>query len=481
MSRSQNPRIDHSRWITLLVTWVAWWAGMYCCCAGEQLRLIILDPGHFHAALFQKEHLPGIAPSAHVYAPLGPDLLAHLERVSQFNSRPLNPTRWQLDIHAGPDFLQKLWAERPGDVVVLSGRNRDKIGRIQEAARHGLHILADKPWIIEPEDFPKLEAALAEAERGGVVAYDAMTQRYEISCILQKELVNDPEVFGQLLPGSPEAPGVSMQSLHYIFKEVAGAPIRRPAWFFDIAQQGEALADVGTHLVDLVTWTLFQGQCIDWQRNVHVESAARWPTAVTLEQFRRATGEREFPAFLRPAVRLDGSQARLSYFCNNSVTCSLRGIWIRLDAEWQFAPPEGARDSALAVFRGSQCEVQVRQGVPESFRPEVYVVARAGVDHTALGRALQTRVALLQGRFAGIGLAEVGQGRWRMLIPEAHRVGHEEHFALLVRQFLKFVRDPASLPAWEKLNMLAKYQVTTRAIALARASGRGRPPSTPIE
>ena len=45
------------------------------------VRLITLDPGHFHAALVQKSMYADIDPVVHVYAPDGPDLKAHLERI----------------------------------------------------------------------------------------------------------------------------------------------------------------------------------------------------------------------------------------------------------------------------------------------------------------------------------------------------------------------------------------------------------------
>jgi len=32
--------------------------------------LIVADPGHFHAALVQKEMYPSLSPEVHVYAPL---------------------------------------------------------------------------------------------------------------------------------------------------------------------------------------------------------------------------------------------------------------------------------------------------------------------------------------------------------------------------------------------------------------------------
>ena len=120
-------------------------------------------------------------------------------------------------------------------------------------------MLGDKPWILKSADLPTLEATLADADRRGVVAYDIMTERFEVTSILQRALVNDPAVFGTIVPGTPAEPGVYMESVHYLMKVVSGAPNIRPAWFFDTAEQGEGLNDIGTHLVDLVQWTLFAG------------------------------------------------------------------------------------------------------------------------------------------------------------------------------------------------------------------------------
>src|SRR3954471_5752821 len=139
-----------------------------------EVRLITFDPGHFHAALVQKEMYPGVDPCAHVYAPLGPDLVAHLQRLAGFNARRDNPTAWELEVHAGPEPLGRLLRERPGNVVVFSGRNRGKIDAIKAAVEAGLNVLADKPWVIAADDLPKLQAALDTAEAGGLVAYDIM-------------------------------------------------------------------------------------------------------------------------------------------------------------------------------------------------------------------------------------------------------------------------------------------------------------------
>src|SRR5712671_3811464 len=74
----------------------------------SEVSLITLDPGHFHAALVQKAMYPGVAPRVHVYAPLGADLIAHLNRIAGFNTRKEKPTAWELEIHAGPESRERM-------------------------------------------------------------------------------------------------------------------------------------------------------------------------------------------------------------------------------------------------------------------------------------------------------------------------------------------------------------------------------------
>jgi len=431
----------------------------------EDIKLITLDPGHFHAALFQREMLPGVSPEVSVYAPLGPDLAAHVQRVAQFNLRPENPTHWQLEIHTDPDPLARMLAERRGNVVVLSGNNRRKMERIEAIVRAGLNVLADKPWIIEPDAFSKLQSALEVADQRRVIAYDAMTERFDISCLLQRELLSDRDIFGEPLQGTPGEPAVRLESLHYLMKEVAGVPNLRPVWFFDIRQQGEGLADVGTHLIERAQWTLFPEAAIDHRRDIVVLRATRWPTVLERAQFRRVTGAVEFPDFLHEAVK----DNQLEYFCNNTVLYTLRGIHVKAVVQWEFEAPPGSKDSVLAVFRGSKSRLEARQGRAEQFRSEVFVIPNSETDRAAVRQALARRIAALQNAFPGVAWEEQPDGI-HILVPDALRTGHETHFAQVCRRFLEYVRNPGSLPAWEKPNMLAKYYVTTKGIELARQS-----------
>ena len=52
-------------------------------------------------------------------------------------------------------------------------------------------MLADKPWILNSADLPALERRSPTADQKGLVAYDIMTERFEVTTALQRELVND--------------------------------------------------------------------------------------------------------------------------------------------------------------------------------------------------------------------------------------------------------------------------------------------------
>jgi predicted dehydrogenase len=431
----------------------------------SEVRFMTLEPGHFHAGLVQKEMYPNVSRRVDVYAPLGPDLLEHLGRIAAFNMRKENPTSWQLEIHTGTDSLARMLRERPGNVVVLSGRNQGKIDRIKASVEAGLNVLSDKPWIIDPADFPKLESALDTAAKKNLVAYDIMTERYEITTILQREIIHDPASFGTQLQGSEQDPAVTMESVHYLLKMVAGMPNRRPAWFFDVMQQGEALPDVGTHLVDLAQWMLFPEQAIDYRNDVRVLAAKRWPTTLTKAEFQKVTGEADYPNFLSASVK----GGNLEYYCNTRVSYALRGVHVKLDVLWKYEPLPGMGDSHFASFKGSRSRVEIRQGKEEKYRPELYVVPNspAEKDITLILDALRKKVESLKTLYPGIHVSDLGK-EMRVDVPDKYRVGHEAHFAQVTNKFLSYLKDPRSMPAWETPNMLAKYYVTTKGLEQSR-------------
>ena len=157
--------------------------------------------------------------------------------------------------------------EQPGNAVVLSGRNAGKIDRVQASLDAGLQRAGRQA--LDPgggATCPSWSARWTTADARKLVALDIMTERHEVTSELQRALVNDPAIFGDIVPGTEAEPGVYMESVHHLMKVVAGAPNIRPTWFFDTDEQGEGLNDIGTHLVDLVQWTLFPEQALDYRR-----------------------------------------------------------------------------------------------------------------------------------------------------------------------------------------------------------------------
>src|SRR5688572_20707921 len=146
-----------------------------------KVKIITLDPGHFHAALVQKSMYDAVDTTVHVYAPPGPDVELHLRRIAAYNQRPDTPTTWKEVVYTGLDFFDKMLQEKKGNVVMIAGNNQKKTSYIKHSIDAGFHVLADKPMAIDRKGFELLQSAFATAEKKKLLLYDIMTERYEIT------------------------------------------------------------------------------------------------------------------------------------------------------------------------------------------------------------------------------------------------------------------------------------------------------------
>jgi predicted dehydrogenase len=430
--------------------------------ADDKIKLMVLNPGHYHAALVQKSMYEEVAPEAYVYAPAGPEVQEYLKRIESFNSRSEDPTSWQEEVYTGYDYLEKMLSEKPGNVVVMSGNNQKKTMYIKSAVDAGLNVFSDKPMCIDAAGFRLLEQAFDTAGQNGVLLYDIMTERFNILCILQKEFVLNKDVFGELMKGSVDEPAVVKESVHHFFKYVSGIPIKRPTWYFDTAQQGEGLVDVTTHLIDLMMWTCFPDEVIDYREDVTVIRSRRWPTMLSREQYEKVTRAPDFPGFLRGQLNSEGI---LPYYSNGEMVFSMKGINMKLAVSWNFEAPEGGGDTHHSLFRGSQANVIIRQGKEENYRPELYVEPAPGASVVRLEASLKRAVAGLQSKNPGLKLKRL-RTSWQVEIPDDHRIGHEAHFRIVTDKYLQYL-EQGRLPEWEVSYMIAKYYITTQALELA--------------
>ena len=424
-----------------------------------QVRLITVDPGHFHAALIQKIMYDQVSPDVHVYAPDGPDYLQHLQRINLYNSRPVNPTSWNEIVYKGPDFFEKMLADKAGNVVVLSGNNRKKTEYIMRSVKAGLNVLADKPMIISPEDFPALQEAFATAKEKGVLIYDIMTERYEVTTILQKLLSQDAEIFGVLTTGSKDEPAVTKISVHHFSKIVSGNPVLRPEWYFDVQQQGEGIVDVTTHLVDLVQWECFPEQIIN-PSDISMISAKRWPTIITKEEFKGVTGFEDFPGYLQKDIK----NGKLKVFANGEMIYRIKGLFAKVSVEWKYQAPPGGGDTHYSVMHGTKCDLVIRQGADEKFLPTLYVENIKGSGMNDFSSDLQKVINTLP--YDSLKVNVVDMNTLKIIIPVKYRVTHEEHFGQVTAKFLDYLKA-ARLPEWEVPDMITKYYTTTSALRLA--------------
>jgi predicted dehydrogenase len=423
------------------------------------VKIVTVDPGHFHAALVQKIMYDQVSPNVHVYAPEGPDNEQHLGRINSYNTRTESPTRWNQVVYTGPDFFEKMMEEKKGNVVVLSGNNLKKAEYITKSIGAGLNVLADKPMIIRPEDYPVLEAAFKTAAEKNVLLYDIMTERYEITTIMQKLLSLKPEVFGTLQPGTEKDPAVTKISVHHFSKLVSGSPLRRPAWFFDVEQQGEGIVDVTTHLVDLVQWECFPEQVLN-PSDVTMVSARRWPTVLSPENFKNVTGMESFPDYLQKDVK-DGN---LNVFANGEMVYKLKDVFAKVSVEWNFVAPEGAGDTHYSVMRGTNCDLVIKQGAEEKYVPTLYVEKIKG-SLPEFTKKLNEAIASLP--YQGITVENAAKGTLKVVIPQNYRITHEDHFGQVTAKFLEYL-EAGKLPEWEVPGMITKYYTTTSALKLAK-------------
>ncbi len=429
----------------------------------KPVQLLTLDPGHFHAALIQKVMYPLIDSTVHVYAPEGPDLKMHLDRIQSYNTRTENPTKWNERIFAGEHFFERMIEGKAGNVVVLSGNNQRKTEYILKSLEAGLNVYADKPMVIDAAGFEQLKKAFDVAQKNKLLLYDIMTERFEITTMLQRELSMIPEVFGELEKGTPENPAITKESIHHFYKYVSGSVLTRPAWFLDTQQQGEGIVDVMTHLVDLVQWEAFPGQALDYTKDIKITSARRWTTDMELSKFKTITKLDAFPEYLKKNVVTDSV---LKVSSNGEVNYQLRGVNARTVVIWNYESKDGSGDTHQSTMRGTKANLTIRQGAAEKYKVTLYIEP-VGKDKQ-YEKTLSTSFATLQAKYPGIELAKSGNG-WTVNIPDVYKEGHEAHFGRVTEKFIEYLNN-GTIPAWEVPNMLAKYYTTTQALEVSKAN-----------
>jgi predicted dehydrogenase len=428
----------------------------------KPVHLVTLDPGHFHAALVQKTMNGDVDSVVYVYAPEGNDVKLHLDRIDGYNSRAENPTHWKEEVYTGPDFFDKMIAEKKGNVVVLAGNNAKKTEYILKSLEAGFNVLADKPMAITPADFELLKKAFDVAKEKNLLLYDIMTERFEINTILQKELSMIPEVFGTLNTGTADHPAVEMISDHNFYKNVSGNIVVRPPWFMDASQQGNGIVDVTTHLVDLVQWESFPEQILDYTKDIAITSAKRWPTDMSVNQFKTITKLNDVPDYIEKNKQND---TLLNIWSNGEINYTIKGVHAKVTVVWSYQTASGS-DTHYSFMRGTKANLVIRQGKEENYKPVLYI--EPVKNYPSFEKTLAEQFKKISAKYPGVELYKIGKG-WSVKLPEKLAEGHESHFGRVTNNFLEYLKNK-NMPSWEVPDMLAKYFTTTKALEVALKS-----------
>jgi predicted dehydrogenase len=390
---------------------------------------------------------PRVADEIFVYAHEGAELRDFLALVERFNRRSANPTRWRPVVKTADDPLGQLVEERRGDVVILAGRNGGKASTIRRLHESGFHVLADKPWLVEPGDLEHVRASLD----GWPPAAEIMTGRHDVAAGLVKRLVGAAQIFGAF---RSDAPAIEQESVHHLEKLVDGAPLRRPWWFFDVRAQGSGPVDIPTHVVDQAQWLVDDAAAMPV-----LLSARAWSTRVPAEAFRRITGEAGFPRELEPFV--DGDT--LSYRCNAELVYQIGRVTASAATRWNLSPSPGGGDVSHNVAHGTRADVRLEQSARTGHRRRVFVEPRT--DAADVSRALRETVKAWQAELPGVEVVPGGPETFEVTVPPPLDGGHETHFPRVLDEFLTIV-DAHRWPRALAERTLAKY------ILLAEAAAR---------
>jgi predicted dehydrogenase len=269
------------------------------------------------------------------------------------------------------------------------------------------------------------------------------------------------DVFGTLQTGTPEEPAITKESVHHFFKYVSGKPLKRPVWYFDTKQQGEGIVDVNTHLVDLIQWEAFP-EVILSKSDVEIVSAKHWATDLSLEMFKKVTALDQYPEYLQKDV----VDSALKVYSNGEIVYRIKGIYAKASVIWNFEAPEGGGDTHFSIMRGINCNLVIKQGAEQEYKPTLYIEAKSSSDSALENNLTKAVNVTLQAAYPGIKLVKQTNKLWMVEIPDAYKIGHEAHFKQVTEKYLQYLND-GKMPDWEVPNMIVKYYITTEGLKAA--------------
>jgi predicted dehydrogenase len=217
------------------------------------------------------------------------------------------------------------------DVVVVLTESGNHAKHVVELARHGKHIVVEKPMALRLQD---ADAMIEACDTAGVKLFVVKQNRFNVPVVKLREAINQNR-FGKLVLGTVRVRWCRAQSYY------DQAPWRG-TWALD----GGVLTNQASHHVDLLEWMLGEVDSVFAMSTTALANIESEDTAVVTLRFRNgALGVIEATTAARPKD-LEGSISILG----EGGSVEIGGFAVNKMKEWNFVKPQLGDDEVMEKY-----------------------------------------------------------------------------------------------------------------------------------
>ena len=100
----------------------------------------------------------------------------------------------------------------------------------------------------------------------------------------------------------------------------------------------------------------------------------------------------------------------LKVFSNGEIIYKLKGILCKASVIWNFEAPQGAGDTHYSIMRGTNCNLVIKQGAEQRYKPTLYIEPTKNDEIETFTANLEKAVNQdLAATYPGIQLAKVSE------------------------------------------------------------------------
>lgn len=232
-----------------------------------------------------------------------------------------------------PSFedMHRMVAETEPDVIVVLTESGHHARHVIDLARHGKHIIVEKPMALTLDD---ADAMIRACDAAGVKLFVVKQNRFNVPVLKMREALEQGR-FGRIVLGTVRVRWCRTQEYY-----------DQASWRGTWAMDGGVLTNQASHHVDLLEWMLGDVDTVFAMSRTALARIEAEDTAIVTLRFKNgALGVIEATTAARPKD-LEGSISILG----EGGTVEIGGFAVNEMKTWSFAKAEPGDDEVLAKF-----------------------------------------------------------------------------------------------------------------------------------